>query len=180
MDGGRNARPVAARGPGGARKPAAETGRCTGMAHFPVPGPAMRIALALILAAGYAAALLVLMVFRSGPCPPPGAGAALLLWAGFAVLELPATFAGPGNRARAFKRAAFALLVGGIVLALVFGPTPDCAGGSARAIGAMVFVLGLAGAGGLALWSRRRLRQDADLGRLGPGERKSDRISRGR
>ena len=141
----------------------------------------MRAALALILALGYAAVLYALLVFLSGDCPTGGIAPLAFLWVAFAVLELPATFAGPGNRARLFKRAAFALLVAGIALALTLGPSPDCGrGGSPLDTALLVLLLGAVLSGALHLRTRRTMRQEANLTGLGPGERKSDRVRRGR
>jgi len=151
------------------------------MAHFPRPSPAMRTALALILGLGYAGALYALFVFLSGPCPTGGLAPLALLWVAFAVLELPATFAGPGKRARVFKRGAFALLVAGTALALTLGPSPDCGRGlSALDTALVVLLLGAVISGALLLRTRWTVRQEADLTGLGPGERKSDRVRRGR
>jgi hypothetical protein len=140
----------------------------------------MRATLALILALGYAGAIYALLVFLSGPCPTGGIAPLALLWVAFAALELPATLAGPGNRARLFKRAAFALLVAGAALALTLGPSPDCRGGSPISTALLVLLLGAVVSGALLVLTRRKGRQEADLTGLGPGERKSDRIRRGR
>ena len=141
----------------------------------------MRVTLALILALGYAAALSALLVFLSGPCPTGGIAPPLLLWIAFAAFELPATFAGPGNRARLFKRAAFALLLAGAALALALGPSPDCGDGATpRDTALLVLLPGGAVSAGLLFWTRKAAGRDANLTGLGPGERKSDRVRGGR
>jgi hypothetical protein len=150
------------------------------MAHFPVPSVAMRMALGLILALGYAAALFALLVFLSGDCPIGGVGPLLLLWVAFSLPEVPATLAGPGNHSRLFKRAAFGLLVAGAAVALFLGPSPDCGtGGTPTGTASIVLIASVAAVAVIALATRRLPRQ-AHLTRLGPGERRSDRISRGR
>lgn len=168
------------------------------MAHFPRPGVPMRITLALILAAGYAAALFALLVFLSDQCAIgyEGTGYNLwpaarlnardlapfaVLWVAFSVVELPAVLYGPGLRARLFKRASFALLLAGTALALLLGPTPNCeTGGSPLGTAWMVLILGVLAAVGLWIYVRRRIPRDANLTRLTGGERKSDSVRRGR
>lgn len=157
----------------------------------------MRIALALILALGYAAALFALLVFLSDQCAIgyEGEGYNLwpvgrmnwsdlaplgILWAAFSILELPATFFGPGMRARLFKRATFALLMTGAALAILIGPTPNCeTGGTPLGTSLIVLILAIMVSGGLGIHVRRNLRSDANLTRLTAGERKSDHVSRG-
>ena len=149
------------------------------MAHFPRPSAGMRTTLALILSLGYAAAVTMLLVFRAGACPVPLPGPLALLWIGFAALELPATFAGPGNRSRRFKRAAFVLLAASFAIALIWGPTPDCAAGrSATRAAVIVAGLGVVSSAVLLVLGRRP-GEPAHLTRLGPGERKSDTVRRG-
>jgi len=158
----------------------------------------MRVTLALILALGYAAALFALLVFLSDQCAIgyEGTGYNLwpaarlnvsdlaplaVLWVAFAVIELPAVLYGPGMRSRLFKRASFALLLTGAALALLLGPTPDCeTGGTPLGTAWIVLVLGILASAGLWIYASRFIPQDANLTRLTGGERKSDRVSRGK
>lgn len=116
------------------------------MAHYPRPGSGRRVALALIQAAGFAAAIFAALVFRSDHCAIGAAGADFALWPPhrfqpwdlsalalllplFLLFTLPAARAGPGPRSRRLKQAVFALFAAGLAVAVIAGPTPACNSG---------------------------------------------------
>jgi hypothetical protein len=104
------------------------------------------MALALMQAAGFAAAIFAALVVRSDRCPIAAAGEAFALWPPhrfqptdlsalalllvlFLLFTLPAARGGPGPRSRRLKQAGFALFATGLVIAVVSGPTPACHSG---------------------------------------------------